>query len=68
MLGWQDLVVILVIIVVSYWVAFVSGASKFIVQSFNNKGKQKKKSRGTITGEEKRKNCYIQRVRRTLLL
>jgi len=51
-------VVFLIIFVVSYWVAFVSGASKFIIQ--NNK---KKKPRGTITGDEdKSTSSFIKRV------
>ena len=58
MLDWKDLVVFLIIFAVSYWVAFVSGASKFIIQ--NNK---KKKPRGTITGDEdKSTSSFIKRV------
>ena len=50
--------VFLIIFAVSYWVAFVSGASKFIIQ--NNK---KKKLRGTITGDEdKITSSFIKRV------
>lgn len=57
MLDWKDLVVFLIVFAVSYWVAFVSGASKFIVQ--NNK---KKKPRGTITGDDKSTSSFIKRV------
>ena len=54
---WRDLVALVVIVVVSYWIAFESGASKFFIQS------KKKKPRGTITGDTKNTD-FIQKVPR----
>lgn len=68
MLNWKDLVVILIIFAVSYWVAFVSGASKFIVQIKNNNPNKKKKPRGTIKGDEdKSAGSFIKRVQKSLI-
>jgi hypothetical protein len=64
MMEWTDWLFILVIFVVSYWIAFISGVSKLIVDTFD--GKRKKKPRGTITGDnitDKSRCSYIQRVR-----
>ena len=61
-LDWKDWLFFLIIFVVSYWVAFVSGASKFIVALLNNRIRRKEiKTRGTISGEDNGKN-FIQRV------
>ncbi len=59
---WKDVVAVFVILVVSYWLAFKSGASKLIVNYFD-KPKKGKKARGDITGDAKVvKESYIKKV------